>query len=96
MRKSILDYNIYNSVNPDAIEPKVSKPKPFPLENIEEEMAAVYKQVDGILMKLIAAKKNPIVDSPAKQKLLSSMKYKAELCKKMIKQLSVDSMDIFY
>ena len=96
MRKSILDYTIFNTIKPDALEPKPIKAKPFPLENFDEDIGVAYKHVEDILAKITAAKINDVNSSPAKQKLIKNMKYKAELCKKMLKQLITDSDELSY
>lgn len=94
MNKSILDYNIFNAIDPNSIEPKAKKPKPFPLETIEDDIANAYKAIDVICMKLTAAHKSDIGFGPKKLKYIDSMKYKAGLCKKMLLNLSVDVNNI--
>lgn len=88
MKQSVLDFNIYNSINPDALLPKQKKPKPFPLENFDEDLGNAYKNIEVILMKLTAAIKNPVNATPAKQNFLLNMKYKATTCKALIRELA--------
>jgi hypothetical protein len=94
--KSILDQNIFNTVNPSAFDPKPKKPLPFPLENFDEELGVAYEQVNRILIKLEAAEKNPINNSPAKIKRLRSLKYKVKTCLKFLKEVSVACSDLWF
>lgn len=90
MKNSVLDINIFNSINPDSLIPKAKKPKPFPLENFEEDLGSAYTCVDVIINKLTAAIKNPVNSTPAKQNYLLSMKYKAVTCKSLLRELAQD------
>jgi len=95
MNKSILDSNIYNSVNPSSIEPKSNKLRPFPLENFDEDVGAAYKHVDVIGAKLNAAKINPVNKTKEKQKLLNNLIYKASLCRKMLQEINKQAFDFW-
>lgn len=94
--KSILDYNIFNSVNQDALSPSAKKPMPFPLENFDEEIGVVYQHLDRIFTKLHAAEQNPINNTPAKKKRLKSLKYKASTCLKMVREISVSCSELWF
>lgn len=94
--KSVQDYNIYNSINPDALSPQTKKPMPFPLENFDEEIGIVYAHLDRVLAKLKAAKLNPINDTPAKKRRLKSLEYKARTCMKLVKELSSSCSELWF
>lgn len=93
---SIADYTIYNSINPDALVPKEKKPLPFPLENFDEDISSAYQQIDRIYMKLDAAQKNPVNDSPARKRKLKSLKYKTKTCLQLLKEISTSCADLWY
>jgi hypothetical protein len=94
--KSITDYTIFNSVNPDLLTPKAKKPMPFPLENFDEEIGVAYQHLDRILMKLEAASKNPINNTPAKSRRLKSLKYKAKTCMKLVREISSSCSELWF
>lgn len=94
--KSVIDYNIFNSINPDAITPQVKKPMPFPLENFDEDVATCYNYLETILVKLRSSKSNPINDTPARKKRLNALLYKANTCKKLLKEISVSCSELWY
>lgn len=96
MQKSILDSNIYNSINPDAITPQQRKPMPFPLENFDEQIGDVYQKLDVILKKLEAASKNPVNNTPARKRRLVSLKYKTKTCLKLVKEISVGCSELWF
>lgn len=94
--KSILDYTIFNSINPDSLTPQAKKPLPFPLENFDEDVAACYKNVETILSKLKSSSLNPVNDTPARKKRLNALLYKAKTCKKLLKEISVSCSELWY
>lgn len=94
--RSFQDYTIFNSVNPDTLTPKVRKPMPFPLENFEEELSTIYAHLDRVLIKLEAAQHNPINKTPARQKRIKALQYKAKTCSKLIKEISIKSSEMWY
>jgi hypothetical protein len=94
--KSISDYTIFNSVNPDCLTPKAKKPMPFPLENFDEEIGIAYQHVDRILTKLQAAERNPVNNTPAKKRRLKSLKYKAKTCLQLLKEVSVSCSELWF
>lgn len=94
--KSVLDYNIFNSINPDTTAPQAKNQMPFPLENFDEDVANCYNQIERILLKLKSSKINPVNDTPAKQKRLNSLLYKAKTCKILLKEISVSCSELWY
>ena len=94
--KSIIDYTIYNSVNPDALSPAPKKAMPFPLENFDEEIGVCYQHIDRIITKLQAAQQNPVNDTPARQKRLKSLLYKANASKEFIKEISSSCSELWF
>jgi hypothetical protein len=91
---AVTDRNIFNSINPDALTPKIRPPRPFPLENFDEELGVAYQQLDRIVAKLEAAKQNPVNDTPARKRRIKSLKYKASTCMKLIKEISTSSSEL--
>lgn len=94
--KSIIDYTIFNAVNPDALTPKPKKPMPFPLENFDEEIGVCFQHVERIITKLEAAKQNPINNTPARLKRLKSLLYKANTSKKLIREISSACSELWF
>jgi hypothetical protein len=94
--KSVLDYNIFNTIKPDALSPKAKKPMPFPLENFEEEIGTAYSKVDLILKKLEGASANPINNTPAKKRRLKSLKYKTKTCLRLLEEISTSCSELWY
>mgnify|MGYP001551486849 CR=1 FL=1 len=93
---SIKDHTIFNSINPDTLVPKSKKPLPFPLENFDQELADVYFQVDRILIKLRAAEQNPVNQTKARLKRVSSLKYKTKTVLKLLKDISNSCQELWY
>jgi hypothetical protein len=94
--KSIHDYNIFNSINPDALTPQQTKPMPFPLENFDEIVADCYSKVEQMHIKLEASKQNPVNDSPARKRRIKSLLYKVKTCKTLLKEISVSCSELWY
>lgn len=94
--KSIVDYTIFNSVNPDSLAPKPKQPMPFPLENVDEEIGLCFQQLERIVTKLEAAKQNPVNNTPARMRRLKSLIYKANTSKKLIKEISVACSELWF
>lgn len=93
---SVLDYTIFNSVKPDALEPTTKKPMPFPLENFDEEIATAFSKVDLILKKLEGASANPINNTPARKRRLKSLRYKTKTCLQLLKEISISCSELWY
>lgn len=94
--KSISDYTIFNTVNPDTLEPRAKKPMPFPLENFDQEIGFAYEKVNNILIKLEAAESNPINKTPARKRRLKSLKYKIKTCLQLIREVSISCSELWY
>lgn len=94
--KSIHDYNIFNSINPDSMVPQPKKSLPFPLENFDEDIANCYNNVEQMLVKLEASKQNPINDTPARKRRLKSLVYKVKTCKSLLKEISISCSELWY
>lgn len=94
--KSINDYTIFNSVNPDALVPKAQKSMPFPLENFDQEIGMSYDKLDLILKKINAAELNPVNKTPARKRRLKSLKYKIKTAMQLVKEVSVSCSELWY
>ena len=93
---SFKDYSIFNQINSDALQPKERKPLPFPLENIEEDIANCYFLVSQIYNKIKSAQLNPVNDTPARKKRLHSLTYKTKTCMKLLKEISLASSELWF
>lgn len=93
---SFQDFSVFNSVNPDTITPKIKKPLPFPLENIDESIADVYAKLDRIMAQLHAAKQNPVNGTKAKQKRIAGVMYKIDACMKMVKTADIQIQELWF
>lgn len=93
---SFRDYSIFNQINPGMIGPKERKPLPYPLENIEEEIANCYSLVDNIYKKIEIAKNNPVNDTPARKQRIQALRYKLKTCLKMLKDASVSCSELWF
>lgn len=94
--KSIHDFNIFNSINPDALMAQAKKPMPFPLENFDEIVAECYNKVEQMLIKLEASKQNPINNTPARKRRLKTLLYKVKTCKSILKEVSISCSELWY
>lgn len=92
----IKDSNIFNVVNPAALQPKAKKPMPFPLENFDEEISDAYSKINSILTKLKAARENPVNNTTAKTKRLVSLEYKTKTCLSLIKDISKQCSELWF
>ena len=93
---SINDYTIFNSVNPDALTPKATKPMPFPLENFDQQIGVSYDNLYVILTKLEAAEKNPVNNTPARKRRLKSLKYKIKTAMQLVKEVSASVSELWF
>jgi hypothetical protein len=93
---SNLKNTIFNSINPDSLVPREKRPMPFPLENFDEEIANTYMQLGRIVAKLQAATQNPINNTPARKRRLKSLKYKANTCMKLVKEISTSCAELWF
>lgn len=72
------DQTIFSRVSPDLFAQSTNKLIPFPLENLDQDVANAYMYIDRIHIKLKAALKNPLNSSPAKQKQIKRLLYKTK------------------
>lgn len=93
---SVLDHNIFNSINPDSLTPKEKRPVPFPLENFDEELGNAYQQVERLFGKLHVAQQNPVNHTPARKRKLKSLKYKTKTCLQLLREVSTSFSDLWY
>jgi hypothetical protein len=76
--------------------PQSKKRLPFPLENIEEDLANVYFEMDKIRKRMEVSKRNNVVNlTPARIKKLTKMQYKVNTAMNLIKTLTKD-LDTFW
>ncbi len=69
---------------------------PFPLENMEEEIAKVYSDVDTLRMKIEVVRRNDIFkDNEIRDERLQKMQFKLATMKDLLKAL-VSDLDTFY
>ena len=94
--KSVRDFNIFNSINPDALTSQAKKPLPFPLENFDEIVADCYNKVEQMQVKIEASKQNPINDTPARKRRLKSLLYKIKTCKSLLREVSISCAELWY
>jgi hypothetical protein len=93
---SINDYTIFNSVNPDALTPKATKPLPFPLENFDQQIGVSYDNLCIVLTKLEAAEKNPVNNTPARKRRLKSLKYKTKTAMQLVREVSASVTELWF
>jgi hypothetical protein len=93
---SLKDANIFNVVNPSALEPKSKKPYPFPLENFDSEISDAYSKMNDIYNKLKAAGENPLNDTKAKKRRLESLEYKTKTCLGLIRDISKQCSELWF
>lgn len=93
---SFLGYNTVSQVNPNGLAPLPRKSAPFPLETIDEDVAEAYEKIHRVCSKLEAALQNPVNKSPAKQKKLKSLVYKAKSSLKMIRDISIETSKLWF
>jgi hypothetical protein len=74
-----------------ALQPKAKKHLPFPLENIEEQLADVYFALDLIRKRIEVTKRNNVVNlTEGRLKRLEKMQYKINTAMALIKVLTRD------
>ncbi len=77
-------------------EPFQKKRLPFPLENIEEQLADVYFEMDKIRKRIEVSKRNNVTNlTPLRLKHLRMMQYKINTSMALIKDLTKD-LDSFW
>lgn len=86
-------HNTTNSLDPA---PYLKKRLPFPLENIEEQLADVYFEMDKIRKRIEVSKRNNVTNlTPLRMKHLRMMQYKINTSMALIKDLTKD-LDSFW
>jgi hypothetical protein len=88
-----MDYKI---LGPGGFNPLPKKTLPFPLENIEEELADVYFEMDKIRKRIEVVKRNNVTSlTEPRLKKLKSMQYKINTAMALIRDLTKD-LDNFH
>ena len=79
-----------------ALNPKAKNRLPFPLENIEEQLADVYFALDLIRKRIEVTKRNNVVNlTKSRIKRLEKMQYKINTAMSLIKVLTRDFDDFW-
>jgi hypothetical protein len=85
-----------NILGPGGFNPVPKKVLPFPLENIEEQLADVYFEMDGIRKRIEVVKRNNVTSlTEARLKQLGKMQYKINTAMGLIRDLTKD-LDSFW
>jgi hypothetical protein len=83
-------------IGPGGFNPENKKHLPFPLENIEEDFANVYFELDKIRKRIEVTKRNNVVNlTPARIKKLKKMQFKINTTMSLIRGM-VKSLDTFW
>jgi hypothetical protein len=86
----------YNNLGVGKLNAFPKKTLPFPLENIEEELADVYFEMDKIRKRIEVVKRNNVTSlTEPRLKKLKSMQYKLNTAMALIRDLTKD-LDYFY
>lgn len=85
-----------NILGPGGFNPVPKKVLPFPLENIEEQLADVYFEMDKIRKRIEVVKRNNVTSlTEVRLKQLSKMQYKINTAMGLIRDLTKD-LDSFW
>jgi hypothetical protein len=85
-----------NILGPGGFNPVPKKVLPFPLENIEEQLADVYFEMDGIRKRIEVVKRNNVTSlTETRLKQLGKMQYKINTAMGLIRDLTKD-LDSFW
>jgi hypothetical protein len=85
-----------NILGPGGFNPVPKKVLPFPLENIEEQLADVYFEMDKIRKRIEVVKRNNVTSlTEPRLKQLKKMQYKINTAMALIRDLTKD-LDQFY
>jgi hypothetical protein len=83
-------------IGPGGFNPISKKVLPFPLENIEEQLADVYFEMDKIRKRIEVVKRNNVTSlTEPRLKQLSKMQYKINTAMGLIRDLTKD-LDSFW
>jgi regulator of replication initiation timing len=86
----------YKVLGPGGFNPLPKKTLPFPLENIEEQLADVYFEMDKIRKRIEVVKRNNVTSlEEPRLKQLKKMQYKINTAMSLIRDLTKD-LDHFY
>ena len=89
-------YEDQNLLGPGGFNPVMKKVLPFPLENIEEQLADVYFEMDKIRKRIEVTKRNNVTNlTEPRLKQLSKMQYKINTAMNLIRDLTKD-LDSFW
>ena len=89
-------YEDQNLLGPGGFNPVPKKVLPFPLENIEEQLADVYFEMDKIRKRIEVVKRNNVTSlTEPRLKQLSKMQYKINTAMGLIRDLTKD-LDSFW
>ena len=84
-------YEDQNLLGPGGFNPVAKKILPFPLENIEEQLADVYFEMDNIRKRIEVAKRNNVTNlTKARINQLVKMQYKINTAMTLVKDLTKD------
>jgi len=85
-----------NFINPDVLTPASKKSLPFPLENIEEQLAEAYYQLDSIRKRIEVVKRNNVTSlTPTRIKKLKRMQYKINTAMAVVRDLTRELDDFW-
>jgi hypothetical protein len=80
-----------NILGPGGFNPVPKKVLPFPLENIEEQLADVYFEMDKIRKRIEVVKRNNVTSlTEVRLKQLGKMQYKINTAMGLIRDLTKD------
>jgi hypothetical protein len=89
-------YEDQNLLGPGGFNPVPKKVLPFPLENIEEQLADVYFEMDKIRKRIEVVKRNNVTSlTEVRLKQLGKMQYKINTAMGLIRDLTKD-LDSFW
>ena len=83
-------------LGPGGIKPVIKKTLPFPLQNIEEQLADVYFEMDNIRKRIEVVKRNNVTSlTKARTAKLKKMQFKINTAMALIKKLTQDLDDFW-
>ena len=84
-------YEDQNLLGPGGFNPVMKKVLPFPLENIEEQLADVYFEMDKIRKRIEVVKRNNVTSlTKPRLKRIAKMQYKINTAMRFIRNLTKD------
>jgi predicted transglutaminase-like cysteine proteinase len=83
-------------INTDELAPVAKKQLPFPLENIEEQLAEAYYQLDSIRKRIEVVKRNNVTSlTPKRITKLKRMQYKINTTMAIVRDLTRELDDFW-